>query len=263
VLSGQIIDSGALSGIRGANMSLIKLVLIAATSVAALGIATPVFANNLIANGGFETGDFTDWGANVQPNSSGNLFVVPNNGGTTPDSGMGYALNSERGEFFALSDQTNPGSYSLTQSFTLSSAATVQVSFDFFVNNWTSGPFNNGRDFNTFPNQNAEVDILTGGADPFTNSSADIVSTLWGPGGDATTAPNPWSTVTATLSLAAGTYQIRFAETDNQGFFNMGVDNVSISTGVPEPSTWALLALGFAGISLASLRKRRPAASIA
>jgi PEP-CTERM motif len=244
-------------------MSLIKLVLIAASLTAAIGLATPAFANNLLANGGFETGDFTDWSANVETASSGNLFVVPNNGGTTPDSGMAYALNPAGEDFFALSDQTGPGSYSLTQSFTLSSTTTVQISFDFFVNNWATGPFNNGRDFSTSPNQNAEVDILTGGADPFTNSSADIVSTLWGPGGDPTASPNPWTTVTDTLSLAAGTYQIRFAETDNQGFFNMGVDNVSISTGVPEPSTWALLALGFAGISLASLRKRRPAASIA
>jgi hypothetical protein len=75
--------------------------------------------------------------------------------------------------------------------------------------------------------------------------------------------PNPWSTVTSTLSLAAGAYQIRLAETDNQGFFNMGVDNVSISTGaVPEPSTWALLTLGFAGIGFASLRRRGAAASV-
>ena len=71
-------------------MSLIKLVLIAASSTAAIGLATPAFANNLLANGGFETGDFTDWSANVETASSGNLFVVPNNGGTTPDSGMAY-----------------------------------------------------------------------------------------------------------------------------------------------------------------------------
>jgi hypothetical protein len=187
--------------------------------------------------------------------------VVPNNGGTTPDSGHPYAFNPAGGNFFALSDQTGPGSYSLTQSFTLSSAATVHVSFDFFANNWDGGPFNNGRDFHTSPNQNAEVDILTGGADPFTNSSADIVATLWGPGGDPVTSPNPWATYADTLSLAAGTYQIRFAETDNQSYFNMGVDNVSVS--VPEPSTWALLAFGFASLGLASIRKKHQAASIA
>ena len=66
-------------------MPLIKRVLIAASSTAAIGLATPTFANNLLANGGFETGDFTGWSANVPANSAGNLFVVPNNGGTTPD----------------------------------------------------------------------------------------------------------------------------------------------------------------------------------
>jgi hypothetical protein len=242
-------------------MSMIKYAVIAA-SATAIGLATPAFANNLLVNGGFETGDFIGWSANVESSSSGDLFVVPNNGGTTPDSSHSYAVNPLGGDFFALSDQTGPGSYALTQSFTLSSPETVHVSFDLFVNNWATGPFNNGRDFNTSPNQNAEVNILTGTADPFTNSSADILATLWGPGGDPVTSPNPWATFTDTVSLASGTYQIRFAETDNQGFFNMGVDNVSISTGVPEPSTWVLLALGFAGVSLAGLRKTRPAASI-
>jgi hypothetical protein len=232
--------------------------MIAAFSTAAIGLAMPAFANNLILNGGFETGDFTDWTANVQTGSSGNLFVVPNDGGTTSDSGLPYALNPAGGIFFALTDQTGAGSYSLTQSFTLSSAATVHVSFDFFANNWDGGPFNNGRDFNTVPNQNAEVDILTGAANPFTNSSSDIVATLWGPGGKPVNSPSPWATYTDTLSLAAGTYQIRFAETDNQNFFNMGVDNVSVSTAIPEPSTWAMMGLGFAGLAFAFYRGRRP-----
>lgn len=244
-------------------MSTIKYALIAACSTAVIGLAMPAFANNLLVNGGFETGDFTGWSANVESGSDGNLFVVPNDGGTAPDSGMPYAFNPAGGDLFALSDQHGSGSYALTQSFTLSSAATVHVSFDFFANNWDGGPFNNGRDFHTSPNQNAEVNILTGTANPFTNSSSDIVATLWGPGGNPTTSANPWATNTDALSLAAGAYQIRFAETDNEGFFNMGVDNVSVSTTIPEPSTWVLLALGFAGLGLASLRKTHPPTSIA
>jgi hypothetical protein len=247
-------------------MSTIKCAVISASSAAAIGLAAPALANNLLVNGGFETGDFTGWSASSQT-PAGQFFVVPNNGDTGPRSGLPYAFNPAGGNFFALSDQGNPSSTALTQSFTLSSTATVQVSFDFFANNWDGGPYNNGRDVNTTPNQNAEVDILTGAADPFTNSGSDIVATLWGPGGDPipifSANPNPWVTYTSALSLAAGTYQIRFAETDNQGNFNIGVDNVSISTAIPEPSTWALLALGFAGLGCAGYRASRKSEAFA
>jgi hypothetical protein len=104
----------------------------------------------------------------LQGGSGGNIFFVPNNGGHSPDSGESYALNPSGGNFFALTDQNGPGSYSLTQSFTVAPGTIdVTVSFDLFANNYATGTFNNGRDFNTVPNQNAEVDILLGGANPF------------------------------------------------------------------------------------------------
>lgn len=61
--------------------------------------------------------------------------------------------------------------------------------------------------------------------------------------------------------LAAGVYQVRFAETDNEGYFTMGVDNVSVQA-VPEPSAFLCLGagLGSAGFRRASLQRplRRP-----
>ena len=59
-------------------------------------------------------------------------------------------------------------------------------------------------------------------------------------------------------TLAAGTYQLRFAQVDNQGFFNQGVDNVSIEAvagAVPEPASWAMMIVGF-GIVGALARRR-------
>ena len=47
------------------------------------------------------------------------------------------------------------------------------------------------------------------------------------------------------------TFQIRFAETDNQLFLNQGIDNVSIlvdSVAIPEPTSLTLFFLGLAGI---------------
>jgi hypothetical protein len=233
-----------------------------------LGIATVSFlaqisfaqAGELISNGGFETCDFTGWNANVELGSAGNLFVVLNNGGTSPLSGFPYQLNATGGNCFAITDQTGPGSYSLTQSFVVAPGTTdVTVSFQLFANDQDGGPFSTdpNRDFNTFPNQNAEVDILTGAANAFTVTPSDILATLYGPGADNLSGnPNPWTTYFADLgALAPGTYQIRFAETDNQFFFQMGVDNVSVFATVPEPATLSLLGLGLAGIGFA--RRRR------
>src|SRR5262245_52842844 len=191
--------------------------LLAGVALAAGSLVTVGAHANLIINGDFEAGDYTGWIANVQPGSEGGLTVVPNNGGASTFSSLPYQLNPTGENFFSISDQTGPGSYSLTQSFTLLSPTTVNVSFQMFANNWLGEVFNNGRDFTTSNlNQNAVVDILSGGADPFTNSSGDIVAVLYGPGADNLDGPNPWQSYSINLSLAAGTYQIRFAETDNQ-----------------------------------------------
>lgn len=240
---------------KTSSFKILTLAAIAAMSMAAFGAHA---ATNLLSNGDFETGDYTGWSVNTQAGSDGALQVVANNGGTSPISGFDYAVNATGGNSFSITDQGGPGSYSLTQSFTLASASTVTISFQMFANNQAAGTFNNGRDFGTSPNQNAEVDLLVGGADAFTNAASDIVSTLYGPGADVAGNPNPWSSFSSTLTLAAGTYQIRFAETDNQLFFQQGVDNVSVTTSaVPEPGSMMLVLAGLGAVATIARRKQR------
>src|SRR5262249_1422627 len=127
-------------------------------------------------------------------------------------------------------------------------------------NNQDTGTFKPGGDsdldYTVTPNQHARVDILTAGAGPF-DSGAGVLANYYN---DSTLAPiggtNPWVHYSFYISsvVAGGRqFQIRFAEVDNQLFFQQGVDNVSIlasSGAVPEPGSIALLGLGFVGVAV-------------
>ena len=229
-----------------------KSIILAAT---ALAFAAPATANILV-NGTFETGTYAGWTTNVEAGSSGNVQIEAYDG-SAPISMTGYALNAAGGTYFSITDQGGPGAYSLTQAFTLATTTKVMIKFDHFATDSTGNPIDNGRLYSTGANQNAIADLLTGAADPFTVNGAEILATFYGPGADARTRVNPWVTYSTTLLLAAGTYQMRFAQADNQGFFQQGVDNVSVSA-VPEPASWAMLITGF-GVVGAAARRRRSA----
>lgn len=220
--------------------------------------AIPAFAGQLLVNGNFETGDFSGWIKSAQAGSSGDVFVIPNTNGAAPLSGNPYPQNGAGGNYAAMTDQSGPGSYSLIQSFTLAEASAVTVKFDLLVDN-QAGPAattSPERDYTVAPNQNVVVDILRAGADAFTTNPADIIAVLYGPGGNGL---NPWTSYSFDLgALAAGAYQFRFSETDNQFFFQAGLDNVEVladtpNGNVPEPATLALMGAGIAGM----LRTRR------
>jgi hypothetical protein len=202
-------------------------------------------ADEVILNGSFSAG-FTSWTvANVVP-GSGNWFLTA--GASAPLSGLA-TVGSISGTY-AVSDQLGPGAHALLQSFTVPTGASVIVNFDMFVNNWNGGPFcGPGLSIVSGPVECGRVDVLSFGADAF-DTGAGVVTNLF-LGGTPGSSPSPWVHFTFDISsavAAGGTFTIRFAEADNQSFFNMGVDNVSIQ--VPEPGSLTLLGLGLAGLLL-------------
>ena len=64
----------------------------------------------LIANGGFETGDFTGWNASVQAGGAGAFFVgdntVPLGGGLFATPFVQASVGPRSGNFYAVSDET-------------------------------------------------------------------------------------------------------------------------------------------------------------
>ncbi len=227
------------------SLRLLSVVALVVLAVSASGAA------NLIQNGDFETGTLAHWSEFDEDGGSGSWF--PLNTFVGPISGMS-TVGPAGGAWYAMTDQGGPGSHVLLQSFTVSGDATL--AFDMFVNNYAGVIAGcGGLDFNVFPTECGRVDILTADANPF-DTGAGVVQNLYS-GSDAGANPNPYTHYSFALSLAPGTYQLRFAEADNQLFFNMGIDNVEITSGTaaPEPGTLVFFGTGIIGVAAAIRRK--------
>lgn len=234
-----------------------RLLPMALMALAGAAQAAPV---ELLTNGNFETGTFAGWTVTTRAGSSG-AFNIDTPGTTVSPGGQGTAGNGAGGSFYAVSSQTGPGSYSLMQGFTVAPGATsVVLSFQMFANNWASATTvgAQGIDHNGAANQHARVDILAGGSGAFDLGSA-VLQNLY-IGADAGTDPNPYSTYSfdiTSLVGAGGSFAIRFGQVDNQGFFNLGVDNVRIRAQLAAVPTPPALALSLLALGLMVATRRR------
>ena len=211
-------------------------------------------AIELIENGDFETGDFTGWSVTDLPGGNGSWFIDGND--TLTPRGMRATVGAASGDYYAVSDQNGPGTHVLEQEFTVPlSAATVSLSFDMFVNDFSSlGPLFDalGLDHTGGLNQHARVDLLTATADSFDTTSGVVTTFFMGVDPQAAN-PNPYTNYTFDLTgiaLPGETYRLRLAEVDNLFFLNQGVDNISVDfVPVPEPSTLILLGSAIFGLT--------------
>jgi len=207
-------------------------------AIALVAIISPVVqAADLISNGSFESG-FSGWTRSDQIGSDGTFSLQ--SGTTSPVNGDPVPA-PPNGSKAAMTDAGGPGSHILYQDFvvpsTLSSAA---LQFDLFVGNradrFVSPPtldfaaIDNG---NAVLNQQARVDILQTGADPFSVAASDVLLTAYQtqPGDALISGYNHIAhDITGVLSAHLGeTLRLRFAETDNLSIFQLGVDNASIA----------------------------------
>ena len=220
---------------------------------AAAANATP-----LILNGGFESG-FASWFRVDQLGSDGTFVLQtgtlsPVNGDTVPAPPGG--INA------AMTDAAGPGSHALYQDFVVPAEGAV-LTFSIFIGNRADRFVTPATlDFSTPAlNQQARVDILRGGSNPFSVAPADIVMNLYQTqvGNTLVSGYNNFTfDLTSLFSANVGqTLRLRFAETDNLAPFQFGVDNVSLETTsvVPEPHIIPLLGTGL--LALLAIRRRR------
>ena len=223
----------------------------------ACAIAAQAQGQNLITNGGFETG-FGSWTRANRVGSEGDWFhhsgtLSPVNGFAVPAPPGGGAA--------AMTDGAGPGSHVLYQDFVVPFTLGVStLRFDLYIQNRATDFFSPATlDFATPTlNQQFRVDLLSASADPFSVSVGDVLMNVY-----QTQPGNPlvsgWVTITMDVSsVLAGrggqTLRLRFAETDNVNFLVVGVDNVSLV--VPEPGTITFLVGGLGLLGAAVIRKR-------
>lgn len=217
-----------------------------------LALPAATHAQELLINGGFETGDFTGWTAFTQATSNGGIFA--NNiaaGGALPFSGMASS-GPATGSWCASVSQGGPGAYSLGQTFTTSAAATsVMVSFSMFHRDSSnSAPLNSGVfDFTSGPAQWARVDIL----DAMTATSIATIANVGNAGW------TNYSLDITSLITPGNSYIFLYRHVDNQLFYHTSLDSASVmQTVIPLPPA-AMAGLSTMGVlgGVSAFRRRR------
>lgn len=213
----------------------------------------------LISNGGFESG-FSDWTRVDQAGSDGTFLLQ--SGTASPVNGDAVPA-PPGGSTAAMTDAQGPGAHVLYQIFTVSSLVpATTLDFDLFIGNRAGAFFAPATlDFATLAlNQQARVDILRGGADPFSvDPAADVLLNVFQtiPGDPLVSGYTHHSVdITTVLNDNLNTpLMLRFAETDNVFSFQLGVDNVGIEpAAVPDSSSRSMVFLVLLGLCWAGRR---------
>jgi hypothetical protein len=217
--------------------------LLAAAALAAAALIGPATAGAAtVVNGDFESGNLSGWTQVNIPSGeaqSGEWIAY------SAASGPPFAPAPPQGTTAALSVQSFVGTHLLYQDVTLEPYYSHQLSLVAYYrsNNTMVTPEPNtlaaGEAEGGPPeNQQYRIDVMKPTAPVESVNPADILATVFATKTDDPEEKAP-TTFTADLSPFAGqTVRLRFAEVDNLGELNAGVDAVSIQS-TPPPNTFS------------------------
>lgn len=94
-------------------------------------------------------------------------------------------------------------------------------------------------------------------ADGITVLATFVGNDIFNPANGSQTSPNTNPVVSFNVTGGDVTALSYLRLTSTQNAFE--IDNIAFNNGVPEPKTWAMMLLGFAGIGVALRRRRKPA----
>ncbi len=186
-----------------------------------------------ITNPGFESG-LSGWTTVAQGDA---IAVTVASGSTTTSAGT--IPPSPTGDNYVYTSQNGPGRSFVYQTFTVQ-AGTNRIFFDIAVLNGASDyyvPSPMSFDYSGAANQQARFDILKPGASYDTVSSSDILVTgFQSQPGDPL--QSPWQSYDIDVSTELAPYAgqavtLRFVQVDNQMYFNLAIDNLSVGAAPP------------------------------
>jgi hypothetical protein len=217
-----------LSRDRRARLSAVAF-LIAAQLVV---LSAPASAAS-VSNGGFETGTLAGW-TMTNIGTAGNWHTYS---GTTTTSGPTFVIpGSVEGTWAAVSNQTSVGFRAIHQEVALEAGHEHTLTFQTFYR--SSAPIV-ARDHLLHDtgqsNQHYRIDIMKPGTGVQSVAAEDVLQMVYRTETGAPASSNGWMPMTVDLTPWAGqTVRLRFAEVDNQLYFNAGLDDVKI---VSTPNT--------------------------
>ena len=264
-------------------MTMKRLALCAA---AAALMASPAFAaTELVTNGGFETGNFTGWNTGYSAGQNICCMGFQSTGGSkvlTTGANLGPAITGswsaygdwDGGDGVPPIDLNKPTDFFIRQLITKASDVTsATLSFQFKVAGGAYANYAANTNYGGIQKRNVTANFLGADLSPQANLftwERDLMT-----GNEPYTTPLQTVTLDVTAAFNAmndGSFYLDFGRHIPQYFTGAGyfvMDNASLSVGdavappppgVPEPSAWALMILGF-GSAGAMLRRRRAAAA--
>lgn len=204
-------------------------------------------AANLIANGGFELGNFTggiSLAQQIQPGDSTlPNWTVSNAPATWYTSGWSnnlpqIPLNPRTGNFGLNLADGSVNTITISETFNVVPFQQYQLSF--WIGNFSA---NNGP-------AGVNVNITDG------TSNTLLVSEALAP---ATNGSHTWTQFKLNFFADGTSNTLSFSEINGPSY--IGLDDVSV-TAVPEPATWAMMILGFAGVGFMAYRRKSKAGSM-
>ena len=217
--------------------------LMAIAAATSIGLCTGANAA-VFQNGSFELG-ITNIGQFATLNAGDNSSITGWTVGTGNIDYIGTYWTSADGNRSLDLNGTVPGS--ISQTFDVVSGQTYSVTF-FVAGNPAGGP---------------AVKTLTTSADAtvvlssFDTTGKTLTNMGWTPVSFLFTATGSTETLTFQSTTTAD-----FGNRDYPTAFGPALDNVSV-TAVPEPSTWAMMILGFLGLGVLAYRRKEPTLRLA
>ncbi len=187
-----------------------------------------------LKNGDFEKGNFSKWQKISNGGGQWHLYT-PEDKASPIESAFGFAVASSpapRGEYSPTLSQDAPSSNALHRKVRVPMRAKSLSGYFYWGSKSEDWTWTGNFEFNGPANEYFVLDLIKGGADPFTTKSGKVLEEIFRPSTEPGVTPadsEGWQKFKVGLGPYRGkSVQIRLAEVDNQGPLAVGIDDLKL-----------------------------------